>query len=328
MWEKLWEINSQKYEKKGDQLYADGDLKDARLEYIKALEILSLHQINDENLEKKVEIINRELMAEHEKKAQEYIDSGNFSEGIAELDFILYLTGDEKKQKEIEKKCKDLYKKVSMQKSDELAGEHYKSGCSFLGTGDLGEAMVEFKEALKYGSLSVEFHDEIMEKLSEVEEKFARLYISKGDEFQNRGKTALAISEYERALAFLEYNKELRDKVMAKLENQDKTDDPSDEEWDAAYSNFRESLNKYLNFDFRPVSYWFPNALNPYEEGYRVAKKNLGLVYLKKARKHEEDGQFNLALKIYHEASSYFDPVEIENQEIRKKLKDLKSKVD
>ena len=63
------------------------------------------------------------------------------------------------------------------------------------------------------------------------------------------------------------------------------------------------------------------------KELYQKAKKKLGGVYLKKAEKSYKDKQLNLALKLYHEAASYFEQKDDESKAIRKKIKEIKSKL-
>ena len=331
MWSKLWSVSPDKYEEKGDALFKDGNLKEARLEYLKAFEMRTLHQMDVEALQEKINAIDKELIKEHESNAKKLSEEKEYIRAAEELEFLLYLYDDEKNQIRIRNKIEEMLDKAGELESDRIAEERYERGIEFLKVGDESQAFIEMKEAYNIPGINEEIKKKISEKLSEIEEKFAEAYIKRAEELEKDGITDLAKADYERALSFLDFNKDIKEKVIKKIEKMEENSDVqlvSDKEWENAYNEFRMAMDEYLCFDYKPVSYWFPYVVNPNLERYLKAKNRLGDVYYNRAVQHEENKEFNLALKLYHEALSYFTSEDDKFHNINKRIIEIKKRLE
>ncbi|MDD5091582.1 MAG: hypothetical protein PHQ23_11795 [Candidatus Wallbacteria bacterium] len=330
MWEKLMSVKGSKFEEKGDNLVKNGNTKQARLEYLKAQEIYRLHQIEKPDLEEKIAILDKNLRTEHEKSADQLELDGELSAALNELEFLLYLEKDENRKNSIIDRIDALQEKLDNKQSDEAAQRFFESGNRLLGEGCTAEAIVEFKEALRFERISLELRSEITGKVKALEAEFADIYLTQARKYVAHGKQALALAEFEKALSFLEFNEETRKKVIKEMEKQQPAgegEDISDEEWNEAYGSFRESLNSFLGFDYRPAANVVPCLMNPNWENYLRARNRLGGLYLRKAEKNRDSGKLHLALKLFHEAASYFDPADECSREIKRSIKELKNKI-
>lgn len=324
MWGKLWEIDAQKYIEKGDALLKSGKIKEGRLEYLKAIEILSIHGKNTEGLEKKINDLNTKIVNEHEKKINELIKNKEYMTAISELEYIYYLVGENKKN-DIEKRIIELKKYINSQNITHIIEDIIKNGDEFLENGYLAEALMEYKEALKFDNININLKNKLIEKIKKIEEIFLEKYLKRAKKFEEKNKNDLAVFEYEKALSFASDNK--KEEIIKKIKKLSKTENSDDAEWEKAYQEFREALEDYLSFDYKPISYWFPNVINPYESHYKEAKYKLGKAYYKKALNYYENGKFNLALKHFQEATNYFEKNNEVLKEIYEKIKEIKHEI-
>lgn len=268
--------------------------------------------------EKSIEMDEKLAYACYEKgKAAVYSKSWelaieNFEEAIrlASVDNIQFL---ERAKKQLDKaKAKGLDYKI-YQDINSLV----ERGNDFKNSGNYAEAILEFEDAYKVVKNLPEDHKYVVFVKNEIKEcrrNLVRPYLSRIYKAYHKNKFSEAASEMKRALTLIDssddiYRKfleSIQNKITSYTETESETNDSEEiansEEWDKAVKDYEEALDLYSSFSVTdPIAPAYSNS-NIYEDRFVEAKRNLGILYKKRADTYRDTNKPEKALKNYKEA--------------------------
>lgn len=302
----------------------------ARLEAMKSVELMP------ENAEEASEINNK--LAEYEKALIEYHmeqagicrENGGVEEEITSLENALELLPDDRKN-ELAEPLRDAHERLKAMNIDDLAMPHLERGESFLKKDMPGEALVEFREALRlYGDIDDELKGKLESKVVEVENILVEPYLVKAEALIKAGDEREARGELERARSLaVDCGKELNKKidkllkeVGVKKSKADETEFVPRATWDAAIEDYMQAVEAYFSFSQNDGNPYIPAHRNSAEKTYRNARLRLGNLYIQRADGYFGENKFKIALKEYQEALKFFTKEDVsERTHVHDRLK-------
>jgi tetratricopeptide (TPR) repeat protein len=337
---KMLGLNPESYLSSAEFSFNAGRFGEAKIEYQKALELISAEETQKQaDIQEKIIFCCEKLADMHIRWAESCIESGELEKAIDEYQLSMELVGEESpRRRDIKKLMDDAKRSWYRMKSLTEATPFIERGEEFLDEKHYNGALVEFQQALKilkYFTPLDESKKVIVDKLGQVEEIVVRPYIERGDSLISTQLFDEAIQEFEKALSLITVNEKLSAEIeslirstMKERGSETKSDDHevfiSRQEWDKALGEYSKLLEKYFSYTNQESDPYKAYHDNPYESEFRKAKQLVGSLYVQRA-----DGYFNIqkyavALKYFVEAQNFYDATESELTYIQGKIKECK----
>lgn len=302
------------YEDRAKHMAERNDWGYARLEALKALELVPEQSGEAQRIQAELEKYEKALMEQQLAQAGQCRENGAVEDEIGFLENALEILPDNRKH-ELAEALRDAHERLRAVNIDDLAFPHLKRGDDFLSRDMPSEALVEFKEALKmYGDIDDDLKSQIREKAAKAENLLVLPYLQKAEELLDNDKPKEAWGELERARALAtdcgkEINKKI-DKLYKRTGIKDSKGDDTEfvprEIWDAAIEEYMRAVEAYFAFGTVMDNPYLPAHRNSCEKAYREARRRLGGLYIQRADGYFAAQKYRIALKEYQESLKYF----------------------
>lgn len=297
----------------------------ARIDYLKALEILNQCEKEDSKVKDylnkiklELETVNQELAKRQFQKGKNAVENGLWKNAIdcleeatrlAKIDDVAFL-------EEI-KNWLDKAKIADRDSSLKINIDPFISrGNDFKHNRNFGEAIVEFQAAAKIIENLPDthpYHQLVKNLIIECRRSIVRPYLRKSYKLLKSKKYVKAVDLLKRALFLVDNNDKIYyDFILGILKNAESNVDDkelndtdefeSQELWDKAVKDYEEALNLYSSYIVTdPFAPAYNNA-NIYEDKFAESRKQLGKLYKKRADHLKNNGKVEKAISNYKEA--------------------------
>jgi len=316
-------LSGESYLKQGDEFFTTGSFGEAKMEYEKADELYPANETEKkEYIKNRIKECCENLCTMHLDMAKRYEEAQEYAKVVEEYDIALELSDETTpRNKEIRRSLDQSKIKMYQAESDKQAEPLITRADEFFKEGSYTEAMVEYHEALKMLKYYQESDDPMKrhahEKLTECERLIAEPYIERAKNFIETSMFEEALEELFEAREIVEDENKTRqtiDKLINEAQKKQgltveatEEDFMSKQEWDEAMGDYKELLNLYFNYSYSDSDPFYPVHQNKYEEDFKLAKKTLGALYVKRADGHFNQKKYAVALKYYVESEKIFE---------------------
>jgi tetratricopeptide (TPR) repeat protein len=315
----------------GDSCRETGDWGSAKVSFLKALEELKRvaetasdpeatigeHKELKSKILEKMAGIDVKLAFTHLELGRSALKSRDFSRAVEELEEAIELAS-ETDIEFMESVKKDLSVAQEKERDQRIYKEitpFVKRGDEFRESGNFGEAILEYQEALRFlPGLPVthRFHQYIEENLTICRRSLIRPYLSRIYWATHRGANKKAFEILQRVMMLIDekdmiyrsFLELLRDEVKAKLKPEalEEDDLESPDDWERAVKDYDEALNLYSSFSaVDPLSPVY-SGTNVYEDRFMNSRRKLADLYRKRGDRLRNDAKIEKAVKNYKEA--------------------------
>ncbi len=340
----------------GDRQKQASEWGSAKISYLRAIEEFNaMREIDpdapltpeqDESkktIDQRLEQVNEHLARVHKEKGLAAFKNKIFQVAIEEFEEATRLAKDEDIQ--FLEEIKGYLDKARGKHQDHLIhielSPFVNRGDNFRQSGNFGEAILEYQEALKKIINLPEGHKfvkYIRENLTECKRSLIRPYLAKIHKACHAGQFAQASALLKRAqllldkqdsiyIAFLE---QLSEKIRINLKEEEITDVEefeSPEVWEAAVKDYEEALDLYSSFTVTDPFAPAYTGVNVFEDKFIDSRRKLGKLYKNRADKLSEIGKIERAIKNYKEAIRLLPRADKMFHEAFKEMKKLRAQI-
>jgi tetratricopeptide (TPR) repeat protein len=303
----------------------------AKISYLKAYEEFNeMREINPDSpltpeqtefkkkIESRLEEVNDKLAQMHKEKGDAAFRNKMYQIAIEEYEEATRLAKDDSVK--FLEEIKEHLDKARSKRQDSLLHleltPFVERGDNFRKSGNYGEAVLEYQEAMKKIVNLPADHRFVMyisERLVDCKRSLIRPYLSKIDRACHAGNFVQASSLLKRAQLLLDdddtiYNaflEQLSEKLRKNL-NEDEAVEVEEfeasEVWESAIKDYEEALDLYSSFSINDPLAPAYSGINVFEDKFLDSRRKLGKLYKNRAEKLKAMGKVEKAIKNYKEA--------------------------
>ena len=333
-----------------------GDFGSAKISYEKALD--EFHRIQEESGDSKfpsgeaeelkkqilehLAEVNTKLSFKHKELGLAALESKDFPRAIDELEEAIDL-GSENDIKFLEE-CKKFLDAARIKDRDQKIYSEVSSfvsrGDEFKESGNYGEAVLEYQEALKaLAGLPADhrFVAYIQTVLRDCRRSLIRPYLRNIYDAVSNEKYRKAYRILQNVFLLIDekdfpyraFFDRMKEDIVPPLSKEDivEEDNEAPETWGIAIKDYEEALDLYSSYTVSdPLSPVYTSG-NIYEDRFLKSRRNLASLYRKRADKLRENADIRKALKNYKEALKLFPRADKEFHDTFREMKRLRAQL-